>query len=62
MAPAFTYITSAAGIAPVAAASVRVAGNLNTNSGETLNRAVLQGVGVCLAAGFLVRNELELAP
>jgi DNA-binding transcriptional LysR family regulator len=39
--------------------SVRVSGNLITNSGETLNRAVLQGVGVCLAAGFLVRNELE---
>jgi DNA-binding transcriptional LysR family regulator len=39
--------------------SVRVSGNLITNSGETLHRAALQGVGVCLAAGFLVRDELE---
>jgi len=42
-----------------APASVRVSGNLMTNSGETLHRAALQGVGVCLAAGFLVQNELE---
>jgi len=39
--------------------SVRVSGNLVTNSGETLHSAALQGVGVCLAAGFLVRDELE---
>ncbi|MBV8535751.1 MAG: LysR family transcriptional regulator [Alphaproteobacteria bacterium] len=42
-----------------APASVKVAGNLLTNSGETLHRAALQGVGVCLAAGFLVGDALE---
>ena len=40
-------------------ASVRVSGNLVTNSAETLHRAALQGVGVCLAAGFLVGDALE---
>jgi DNA-binding transcriptional LysR family regulator len=40
-------------------ASVRVSGNLTSNSGETLRRAALQGVGVCLAAGFLVADDLE---
>ena len=40
-------------------ATVRVSGNLISNSGETLHRAALQGLGVCLAAGFLVRDELE---
>jgi DNA-binding transcriptional LysR family regulator len=39
--------------------SVRVAGNLITNSGETLRGAALQGVGISLAAGFLVADDLE---
>jgi DNA-binding transcriptional LysR family regulator len=40
-------------------ASVRVSGNLVSNSGETLRRTALQGGGVCLAAGFLVADDLE---
>jgi DNA-binding transcriptional LysR family regulator len=40
-------------------ASVRIAGNLITNSGETLRSAALQGVGIGLAAGFLVAGDLE---
>ena len=40
-------------------ASVRVSGNLITNSGETLRKAALQGAGICLAAGFLVQDDLE---
>jgi DNA-binding transcriptional LysR family regulator len=40
-------------------ASVKVSGNLVSNSGETLKLAALAGVGVFLAAGFLVRDELE---
>jgi DNA-binding transcriptional LysR family regulator len=40
-------------------ASVRVSGNLNTNSGETLVRAVLEGGGISLAAGFLIHDDLE---
>ena len=40
-------------------AAVRVSGNLVSNSGETLKLAALAGVGVFLAAGFLVRDELE---
>ena len=40
-------------------AAVRVSGNLISNSGETLKLAALAGVGVFLAAGFLVRDELE---
>jgi DNA-binding transcriptional LysR family regulator len=40
-------------------ASVRVSGNLISNSGETLRRAALQGVGICLAPGFLVTDDLE---
>jgi len=40
-------------------ASVRVAGNLVTNSGETLRRAAMHGVGISLAAGFLVAGDLE---
>jgi DNA-binding transcriptional LysR family regulator len=40
-------------------ASVRVAGRLVSNSGETLRIAALHGVGVCLAAGFLVHDDLE---
>lgn len=42
-----------------APASIRVSGNLVSNSGETLRRAALAGVGVCLAAGFLVHDDLE---
>jgi DNA-binding transcriptional LysR family regulator len=40
-------------------ASVRVSGNLVTNSADTLRLAALQGAGVFLAAGFLVHDELE---
>jgi DNA-binding transcriptional LysR family regulator len=40
-------------------ASVRISGNLITNSGETLRSAALQGVGIGLAAGFLVAGDLE---
>ena len=40
-------------------ATVRVSGNLTSNSGETLRRAALAGVGVSLAAGFLVHDDLE---
>jgi DNA-binding transcriptional LysR family regulator len=42
--------------APVA---VRISGQLVTNSGETLRQAALHGVGVSLAAGFLVRGDLD---
>ncbi len=42
-----------------ASAVVKVSGNLITNSGETLRVAVVQGVGICLAAGFLVHDDLE---
>jgi DNA-binding transcriptional LysR family regulator len=42
-----------------AAAMVAVSGNLVTNSGETLRVAALQGVGISLAAGFLVHHDLE---
>ena len=38
---------------------MRVSGNLISNSGETLRRAALEGVGVCLAAGFLVGDDLD---
>jgi DNA-binding transcriptional LysR family regulator len=38
---------------------VRVSGNLVTNSGETVRIAALQGVGISLAAGFLVAEDLE---
>jgi DNA-binding transcriptional LysR family regulator len=40
-------------------ASVRVSGNLITNSGETLRTAALYGGAICLAAGFLVQDDLE---
>jgi DNA-binding transcriptional LysR family regulator len=40
-------------------AAVRISGNLISNSGETLRRAALQGVGVWLAAGFLVGDDLD---
>jgi DNA-binding transcriptional LysR family regulator len=42
-----------------APATVRVSGNLISNSGDTLRLATLAGVGVWLAAGFLVRDHLE---
>ena len=42
-----------------APATVRVSGNLISNSGETLRMAALQGIGICLAAGFLVHDDLE---
>ena len=41
------------------AASVRVAGNLVSSSGETLHRAALAGVGIFLAPGFLIHDDLE---
>ncbi len=40
-------------------ASVRVSGNLVSNSGETLQRAAIAGVGIFLAAGFLAHDHLE---
>jgi DNA-binding transcriptional LysR family regulator len=40
-------------------AGVRVAGNLVSNSGDMLRRAALDGVGIWLAAGFLVHGDLE---
>jgi DNA-binding transcriptional LysR family regulator len=42
-----------------ALASVKVTGNLVSNSGETLRLAALAGVGIWLAAGFLVHDDLE---
>jgi DNA-binding transcriptional LysR family regulator len=42
-----------------APASVRVSGNLISNSGETLRTAALQGVGISLAPGFLIADDLE---
>jgi DNA-binding transcriptional LysR family regulator len=40
-------------------ATVRVSGNLITNSGETLRTAAVDGIGVSLAAGFLIHDDLE---
>ncbi len=42
-----------------APSAVRISGNLISNSGETLHRAARAGVGIWLAAGFLVWNDLE---
>ena len=42
-----------------APASVRISGNLISNSGDTLRAAGLQGVGIFLAPGFLVADDLE---
>jgi DNA-binding transcriptional LysR family regulator len=39
--------------------SVRISGNLVTNSGETLRLAALQGIGIALAAGFLIGDDLQ---
>jgi DNA-binding transcriptional LysR family regulator len=40
-------------------ASVKVSGRFISNSGEALRTAALQGVGIFLAAGFLVHGDLE---
>jgi DNA-binding transcriptional LysR family regulator len=42
-----------------APAVARISGNLVTNSGETLRLAALEGVGISMAAGFLVADDLE---
>ena len=42
-----------------APASVRVSGRLISNSGETLRRAALEGIGIVLAPGFLLHDDLE---
>jgi len=42
-----------------APASVRVSGRLICNSGETLRRAALEGIGIVLAPGFLLHDDLE---
>jgi len=41
-----------------APAAVRASGNPVSNSGDTLRLATLAGVGIWLAAGFLVRDHL----
>jgi DNA-binding transcriptional LysR family regulator len=40
-------------------ATVRVSGNLISNSAEMLRRAALHGIGVALMAGFMIHNDLE---
>jgi len=40
-------------------ATARISGTLVTNSGETLRQAALHGVGISLAAGFLVHDDLD---
>ena len=40
-------------------ASVKTSGRLVSNSGEALVTAALQGVGICLAPGFMVHDDLE---
>jgi DNA-binding transcriptional LysR family regulator len=40
-------------------ATEKVSGNLVSNSGETLHRTALAGVGIFLAPGFLVHDDLE---
>jgi DNA-binding transcriptional LysR family regulator len=39
--------------------SVRISGRLVTDSGEALRMAALRGAGICLAAGFLVHDDLD---
>ena len=39
--------------------SVRISGNLISNSGDTLRRAALHGIGIFLAPGFLIADDLE---
>ena len=41
------------------AVSVKISGNLISNSGETLRRAALAGVGIFLGAGFIIRDDLD---
>ena len=43
-------------------ASVRISGNLFSNSGDTLRTAALQGVGICLAPGFLIARRSRGGP
>jgi DNA-binding transcriptional LysR family regulator len=40
-------------------ASVRISGNLVSNSGDTLRTAALRGGGTCLASGFLISEDLD---
>jgi DNA-binding transcriptional LysR family regulator len=40
-------------------ASVRISGNLVSNSGDMLRAAALQGVGILLGPGFLVADDLD---
>src|SRR5580704_9569096 len=40
-------------------ASVRISGNLVSNSGDMLRTAALQGIGILLGAGFLVADDLD---
>ena len=40
-------------------ASVRISGNLVSNSGDMLRTAALQGVGIVLGPGFLVADDLD---
>jgi DNA-binding transcriptional LysR family regulator len=40
-------------------ASVRISGNLVSNSGDMLRTAALQGVGIFLGPGFLVADDLD---
>jgi DNA-binding transcriptional LysR family regulator len=40
-------------------ASVKISGRLVSNSGEALVVAALQGVGICMAPGFMVHDDLE---
>src|ERR1700749_3342587 len=42
-----------------APAAVKVSGNLVTNSGEAMRAALLDGIGISLAPGFLVHGDLE---
>ena len=40
-------------------ASMRISGNLVSNSGDMLRAAALQGVGILLGPGFLVADDLD---
>jgi DNA-binding transcriptional LysR family regulator len=42
-----------------APASVRVSGNLISNSGDTLRTAAMQGIGILFAPGFLIADDLD---
>lgn len=39
--------------------SVRVSGNIVSNSGETSRTAALEGLGICLSPGFLIGDALK---